>query len=382
MAGRGEGAGFGWQPLGYQWDTLAEILVGAGYQTAAFSENPWLTDAMGMTQGFETFLELPPGAPDAMPASVASWLEGRDPDRPTFLFLNIMDAHDPYPVRAENPFLPPWVTLDELRALRDTVVDLQCNTDGRIRELDLLRRLYLDGVLQADTKLGRVLNVLESAGLDDLRIVVLSDHGEHFGEQRRVLHEVGLAEALLRVPLVVSGLPGVEPAVIETPVQVIDVFPTVAQWAGVDAPASPIARVLPTTTTGERHPVFAEYGETEYAARLLPGAVGFLAPMVIAERRRFCRAEDRSQGNRTAVIDPPWKLVVHDDGRRRLVDVERDPQELVDQSDRHPEIVARLAGAATWLRSAAAPHEGTAPATVEPARAERLRALGYVVGDR
>jgi arylsulfatase A-like enzyme len=376
------GAGFGWQPLGYQWDTLAEVLLTAGYQTAAFSENPWLTEATGMTQGFETFRELSRGAPDDMPVGVASWLEQRDHDRPLFLFLNIMDAHDPYPVRLENAFRPPWVPLDELIFLRDNMVDLRCNTDGRMRELDLLHRLYLDGVELADAKLGRVLAALEAARLDDLRIVVLSDHGEHFGEQRRVFHDVGVAEALLRVPLVVHGLPGVEPAVIDTPVQIIDVFASVVEWAEANAAASPYARALPTAESGERRLVFAEYGEAEYAIKLIPGVDWVTYAIMIADARRFCRDEDRIRGNRMAVIDFPWKLIWHEDGGRLLFDVREDPEEITDRAGAHPQIAARLAEEAARFRTSVAPRGGASPATVEKERAERLRALGYIVGDQ
>jgi arylsulfatase A-like enzyme len=375
------GAGLGWQPLGYEWDTLAEILLAAGYQTAAFSENPWLTERMGMTQGFETFEELPRAG--GVSGKVAAWLrEHRDPRRPVLLFVNIMDAHDPYPVRRENPFLPPWVPLEQVTLLRDTMAELRCNTDGRISDLDLLRRLYLDGVQQADAELGRVLAALEAARLDDLRIVVLSDHGEHFGEQRLVFHDIGVGEALLRVPLVVHGVPGVAPAVIDTPVQTIDVFATVAQWAGVHAAPSPLARPLPMRETGEHRIVFAEYGEAEYAVELFPSFGWVTLAGLIADARRFCRPEDRIRGNRIAVIDFPWKLVWHDAGQRLLYDVAADPTESTDRADAHPEIVARLMDEALRIKSAARPKGGTAPASLDRERAERLRALGYVVGDQ
>jgi len=38
------------------------------------------------------------------------WLAERSTDRSFFLFLNIMDAHSPYEVRAANPHLPAGVT--------------------------------------------------------------------------------------------------------------------------------------------------------------------------------------------------------------------------------------------------------------------------------
>ena len=375
------GAGFGSQPLGYEWDTLAEILLEAGYQTVAFTENPWLTEPMGMMQGFETFHDLPREKGGPMPERVATWFrEHRDPTRPLFLFVNIMDAHAPYPIRRDNPFLAPWIPLDEAQHVWDSTIDLRCNTDGRTRDLDLLWRLYLDGVRLADAKLGLLLEALDAAHLDDLRIVVLADHGEHFGEQRRVFHDVGVAEALLHVPLVVHGLPGVGPAVINTPVQTIDVFATVVDWAGVQAAASPYARRLPTAGGAERRLVFAEYGEGEDAITLNTDPRLSTLANEVARRREFCRPEDRMRGYRIAVIDFPWKLIWHDDGQQLLFDVAADLGERDDRSSAHPEIVARMQAEAVRIRASASPAADT-PATLEPERVERLRALGYVVAD-
>jgi hypothetical protein len=69
----------------------AKHLRAAGYETVAVSENPWLSDGTRMTRGFEQFTALDPyglrpGGPE-MSDVVGRWVDGRQPDRPFFLFL-------------------------------------------------------------------------------------------------------------------------------------------------------------------------------------------------------------------------------------------------------------------------------------------------------
>ena len=100
--------------LGEEIETLAERLRGAGYQTAAFSENALVSGAFGFDQGFDHFAVRT--AEDQLAAGrklmidveteVAAWLEARDPGRPFFIFVNLYDPHEPYTVRGANPFLP------------------------------------------------------------------------------------------------------------------------------------------------------------------------------------------------------------------------------------------------------------------------------------
>src|SRR5262249_57526318 len=94
--------------------------------------------------------------------------------------------------------------------------------------------------------------------------VVLADHGECCGERGLVGHDIGLADALLHVPLVVSGLPHVAPAVIETPVQLADVLPSVLGWAGASPLEGIAGRPLPTRDEADATPrrIVSEY--TDY----------------------------------------------------------------------------------------------------------------------
>jgi arylsulfatase A-like enzyme len=381
------GMGYVGAPLPSRFQTLAEVLGGGGYETVGFCENPWFGDETALARGFQRFTELDRARENDMPAAVARWARERDRSRPFFLFLNIMDAHERYPVRADNPWLPPWISLAEADHAADHVGELRCATDGRLAELDLLRRLYWQGVQLADAKFGRVLDALAAAGLrDGLRIIVVADHGEHFGEQRQVLHDIGVGEALIHVPLVVSGLPDVAPAVIEAPVGLADVYPTVLGWAGLPGPSYPlVGHPLPTApgqTTGPRRLV-AEFRDALPAVGFLrsfetlnPGAI--LVDSIMAQLRAFCTPEDRAYGDQIAVIEWPYKLIWFQNFPPQLFDLAQDPGQTVDLSSRQPDLVRELLTGVP--RAADELHNvETVPAEVERERADRLRALGYLV---
>jgi arylsulfatase A-like enzyme len=367
--------------------TLATAVMLAGYDTAGFSENPWLSEALGFQEGFGRFqnLPLPQLARDAgteplhdLPTQVGTWLARRDPARPFFVFANIMDAHDPYPVSADNPFLPPWVPLDDAHWAVANLASLRCATDGREADLDLLWRLYLHGVRQADAKLGRLVEAVRQARPDDpLRIIVLADHGEHFGERRRIVHDIGLGEALIHVPLVIHGAT-TEPAVVDTPVPTADVFATIISWTG--AWASGPGRVLPlrTVTSGPKSPVVAEYADPLFDALQLRQPDAFYVEAFIHEMRAMCRPEDGAWGHRRAVVDFPYKLIAADDRPPELYDLAADPQETRDLAAVRPEIVRQLFTQLPPFGTPGVPRASPLP-ILDLRRVEQLRALGYVV---
>ncbi len=92
-------------------------------------------------------------------------------------------------------------------------------------------RAYLASVSYADALLGRVLDRLEETGqMDNTLIVLWSDHGWQFGE-KLAFRKFTLWERALRVPLMFAG-PSIEAGRSNTPVSLIDIFPTLLARAG------------------------------------------------------------------------------------------------------------------------------------------------------
>ena len=98
-----------------------------------------------------------------------------------------------------------------------------------------LVRSYLASVSFVDSQVGRVLDALEAGGHADNTLVVLwSDHGWHLGE-KMITGKNTLWDRSARVPLIFAG-PGVsEGAVSGRPAELLDMYPTLVEAAGLPA---------------------------------------------------------------------------------------------------------------------------------------------------
>lgn len=94
---------------------------------------------------------------------------------------------------------------------------------------------YYASVAYMDAQVGKVLTALEEAGLDDSTIVIFtSDHGYHLGEHD-FWAKVSLRDESAGVPLIVY-VPGKDPAVCHSLVELLDLFPTTASLCGLAVP--------------------------------------------------------------------------------------------------------------------------------------------------
>ena len=85
-----------------------------------------------------------------------------------------------------------------------------------------------------DHNVGQILHGLEDSGLaDSTTVLYTSDHGDNLGA-RGVWGKSTLYEESVKVPMLMAG-PGVRAgAVCATPVDLLDLFPTILQAAGID----------------------------------------------------------------------------------------------------------------------------------------------------
>jgi choline-sulfatase len=199
---------------------LAERLKQAGFRTAGAASHFLFSPELGWTAGIDRFLRPPPEG-SAPPGShidryytsrrlanaAASLLE--DPEVTGgrfFIWIHFLDPHEQY---LKHP--------------------------GFSKFGNSPRDLYDGEVAFTDYHIGRVLDALSDAKLDQRTVVVLTgDHGEAFGEHGEYFHGRDLWEEIVRVPLIIR-VPGGVPGRIARRVSHADLAPTVLDLAGVEA---------------------------------------------------------------------------------------------------------------------------------------------------
>ena len=255
--------------------TLAEVLGGAGYQTVGFADGGNVGRAHGFGRGFDRYRSFYDGVTSKVDQTIAWLRRQRDAERPWFVFLHTYEVHAPY--------LPPDDLARRFVSEYDGWLRPYCyDEQGRIKDADLsgfhrifdeaqrldeddvrfLRELYDAEIAHTDRELRRLFRFLRDEELDqDLLIVLVSDHGEEFGEHGAYGHKQ-MFDEVTRVPLVLAGtpLPAGRPRVDEL-VSLLDVMPTILELAGLAAPPHVQGTSLVPLLTGSSaapRTVFAE----------------------------------------------------------------------------------------------------------------------------
>jgi len=231
--------------------TLAEVLKGAGYNTAAASPNPWITEEFGYHQGFDTFWYKPRVKADEIVKAGRKFIDTfLESDRPFFLYLHFLDPHDPYspPGSMKTIFsdAAPVSGAAPRREYTKEVSDKINLYDGEIR--------FLDG------ELGKLFAYMKEKGIyDDLSIVLVADHGEQFMERGNQGHGYQLFNEEVHVPLIIKSPGQHEAKTVDVTVSTVDLYPTVLALAGVLPPqAVPGLSLLDEQALAERRGVFSE----------------------------------------------------------------------------------------------------------------------------
>jgi arylsulfatase A-like enzyme len=236
-------------PVRPEIETLAELMAAAGYRTAAFINVIWCGPRLSaLDRGFElydfhTSDETNRGHRDAARTTDAAlaWLD-RIGDDPSFMVVHYFDPHLTYDPPA------PYDTLFEkepsagLPAGFGSAVELFKIRDGSL-QLDPRQKLGLmaryDGELRyTDEQFSRLREELERRGRwNDALVVVVADHGEEFWDHGGFEHGHSHFRELLRVPLIVKKPGGREGVVAGERVTLLDIAPTVLDFAGLEPPA-------------------------------------------------------------------------------------------------------------------------------------------------
>ncbi len=259
-------------------ETLAETFRAAGWRTAAFSDNPFITPAFGFGQGFDHFDCLEPsrfvngtllgkalfmlramsldgrpfgvgdhvdrGAERLVGEGLLPWIDERR-DAPWFAYVQTMEPHLPYdPPRADaEAFGLPAGAPYRRPPAYNGILPFQTAPEPDPGLLRDLRAQYDGEVRSASRAFGRLLDALrERRQLENTIVVLLSDHGEEFHEHGGWTHGHSLHAEVLRVPLIVRVPDSVANAAagrgrrVGGIASVLDVAPTLTDLARIRYP--------------------------------------------------------------------------------------------------------------------------------------------------
>jgi arylsulfatase A-like enzyme len=372
--------------------TLAGLLSDKGYVTLGASANLYLRADFGLQRGFQAF-RIPRPVPVlggdenwylirvGLRRVLQSFLDTSQFDRvfslgqnitqefwslvdgqnahgaPFFAFLNYMDAHFPY--------IPP-APFDRLFPGKDDRL-VQQNLDaiygqvvrGQPMPASVLRHSlaqYDGGIAYIDAQIGQLLEWLKRRDLyDNTLIVIAGDHGEAFGERHLVLHGNSAYQNLLHVGLLVKFPHNAHAGVVDDPVSLVDVAPTILSVLGYTVPPAMQGRDLAGPPAPRSRPIFGESFpcQVPHSATCPEGCLT------------------------RAVVSWPYKFISSSNGTSELYDLASDPGETRDLSAADGPLAEKLrAELSGWVKSMPAQPKGQL--SVDPEVLQRLKSLGYV----
>ncbi|MFZ5482557.1 MAG: sulfatase [Myxococcota bacterium] len=271
---------------------LAELLRLYGFRTGAFVGGADLNPAMQLDVGFETYTSPADfGSLWHTSGPALAWIDTRDTSRPFFAFVHGYDAHSRYlkptpfgyvfadasrdtpgarAVRGETERIADGVLLADPGALQHVYGTRMRPRDaeGRVLlaeraegepladgDVEHVRAVYDAAIAYADLEFGLLMAGLRDAGvLDEVVVVVMSDHGEQLGEHGLFGHSYGVSDLEAHVPLMVR-MPGGAGGGrrVDAVVELVDLAPTLLELAGVPAPAEIHGRSFAAALRGEAY---------------------------------------------------------------------------------------------------------------------------------
>jgi choline-sulfatase len=354
--------------------TLAELLGTSGYRTAAIGKMHFNSP---LKHGFETHIDLPeyqkwleakgksavppginvqpPWKPFRDPARIwlnvaalpygavdadmpGTWLSsqavewisdhaetarrGPADNKPFCMVVSFYEPHSPFhfPVEYRGRHTAGEFTVPQVGPEDDWQIP-EIFRDLSAAEKQGIAAAYYTSVEFLDRNVGRVLDALKAAGVeDDTLVIYTGDHGYMLGQHGRFEKHCSY-EPAIRAPLVMRYPGRIEPAgVTSSLVEFIDIAPTILQFCQVAAPNTVQGRslvpVLEQPAQKHRDLVFTEYSENEEAA-------------VRTERFKLVYTTGRRERQDGYATGRPLP------GRTiRLYDLERDPEEMINISER------------------------------------------------
>lgn len=251
--------------------------------------------------------------PDYKTASKTVELLRAHKDARFFLAAGMVRPH--YPMVAPKEFFDPfpWEAITLPEAVENDLADIpeaghsrHMSSNNPIGEYpDNQKRMwsaYYAATKFMDAQVGRILDEVNRLGLrESTAIVFTSDHGYHLGEHG-FWEKANLHEEVTRVPLIIS-VPGMKPGRTDALVELVDLFPTLADLAGLSIP------------------------DSAQGASLIP---------ILENPEANVRDSALSLHDGYALRTADWAYMRYDDGSEELYDMQNDPKQFTNLVE-HPD---------------------------------------------
>ncbi len=247
-----------------------------------------------------------------------NFLKGYAGDQPFFVKVSFARPHSPYdpPERFLRmyahadppPAIGDWATVNDIAAKPDNYGLWRGNLGSeRVR---LARQAYYGSITFIDEQIGRILATLRERGLlEHTLILFFADHGDMLGDHH-LWRKTYAYEGSARVPMLIrwpEGFAAVRGQVLDAPVELRDVLPTVMDAAGV--------------------PIAEEDFDGRSMLELVRGRTETWRSFIDLEHSR-CYGDENHW---SALTDGKVKYIFHArTGQEQLFDLTADPSELHD----------------------------------------------------
>lgn len=344
----------GYERITEERTVISEVLKQEDYSTAGFHSNLFLCADFGYQRGFDTFYDskTDPGftaklrqfvktnldqdsflygvlqnlydateknagldvgsgyvKADEITDRSIEWVNQTDSDD-RFLWTHYMDVHHPYvpPEEYQLEFRDSPISDRQSIKLRRKMLESPDEVTRKERQ-DLID-LYDAEIRFTDHEIGRLVNEVKNAWGEDTIVLITADHGEEFHEHGQYSHNTVHDEGI-HVPLIIEdGTSGEHDEI----VGLIDLAPTIAEYAGCDIPDNFYGNSLNSLVTNgvwERDHIIGDWG----------GSNG-------EPDRFFYRSHD-------------WKYIKNPD-TEQLYDLTTDPEEKNNIRDENPPTLSEI----------------------------------------
>ncbi len=270
-----------------------------------------------------------------------------DDDNPFFLFLPLLQPHPSY---TTHPDFYDMYDPKDIPDLRPPDLDKKPDFYTLIRKYRRLDELsdaffrklnaaYLGMISFTDWLLGELMAVMEEKGLfENTVLIVSSDHGDWAGDYGLVEKwPSDYSDTLTRVPLLVKAPGNKAGHVVEGPVEMFDLLPSVLELAGLSPTHTHFARSFVPQLHGEAEDkdrlVFAEGGYETQEPHVFEGRWNLWnknpeQDSIYLPKGKLQQEVPESVCRTTMIRSLNHKLIRRTGGQDELYDLENDPREL------------------------------------------------------